>query len=133
MIGRLAGTKAQSSSENGKDSKTEKYEWVLYYAFDHKTKQNSSFQANQFQLEGPVPPDLYHRFVEFKPFVKGMFSKAGLRGRILNKALHHQHSRVYNFSNTTEYGIVKPKSEEASLQFLKWLIMMRVAVSLPTS
>jgi hypothetical protein len=26
MIGRLAGTKAQSSSENGKDSKTEKYE-----------------------------------------------------------------------------------------------------------
>lgn len=48
-----------------------------------------------------------------------MFSKAGIRGRILNKALHHQHSRVYNFSNTTEYGIVKPESEEASLQFLK--------------
>jgi hypothetical protein len=34
-------------------------------------------------------------------------------------ALHHQHNRVYNFSNSTEYGIVKPKSEEASLQFLK--------------
>ncbi len=78
-----------------------------------------SFQANQFQLQGPVPPELYHRFVEFKPFVKGMFSKAGLRGRVLNKALHHQHSRVYNFSNSTKYGIVKPKSEEASLQFLK--------------
>jgi len=103
MIGRLAGTKAPGSSENDKDVKTEKYD----------------FQANQFQLQGPVPPELYHRFVEFKPFVKGMFSKAGLRGRILNKALHHQHSRVYNFSNTTEYGVVKPKSEEASLQFLK--------------
>jgi hypothetical protein len=48
-----------------------------------------------------------------------MFSKAGLRGRVLNKALHHQHARVYNFSNTTEYGSFPPKSEEASLQFLK--------------
>lgn len=48
-----------------------------------------------------------------------MFSSAGLRGRVLNKALHHQHAQVYNFSNTTEYGTVKPKSEEAALQFLK--------------
>jgi hypothetical protein len=48
-----------------------------------------------------------------------MFSKAGIRGRILNKALHHQHSRVYNFNNSTQYGVVKPRSEEASLQFLK--------------
>jgi hypothetical protein len=66
-----------------------------------------------------VPPELYHRFVEFKPFVKGMFTGLGLRGRILNKALHHQHNRVYNFSNSTEYGEVKPRSEEATLQFLK--------------
>ncbi|EHK96050.1 hypothetical protein M7I_8270 [Glarea lozoyensis 74030] len=57
--------------------------------------------------------------MKFKPFVKGMFSKAGLRGRVLNRALHHQHASVYNFSNTTEYGIVKPRSEEASAQFLK--------------
>jgi len=110
MIGRIAGTKAPGSPSGGKkkekqgeEGKTEKYD----------------FQANQFQLQGPVPAELYHRFVEFKPFVKGMFSKAGLRGRILNKALHHQHSRVYNFSNSTEYGVVKPRSEEASLQFLK--------------
>jgi hypothetical protein len=48
-----------------------------------------------------------------------MFSKAGLRGRVLNSALHHQHARVYNFSNSTEYGIVKPRSEDAALQFLK--------------
>jgi hypothetical protein len=48
-----------------------------------------------------------------------MFSKAGLRGRVLNKALHHQHARVYNFSNSTEYGIVPPRSKEASSQFLK--------------
>jgi len=48
-----------------------------------------------------------------------MFSKRGPRGRILNKALHHQHAHVYNFSNKTEWGIVPPKSEEASLQFLR--------------
>ncbi|KAJ5032481.1 uncharacterized protein L3040_009085 [Drepanopeziza brunnea f. sp. 'multigermtubi'] len=105
MIGRIAGTKAPGSSEGSQEGgpKTEKYD----------------FQANEFQLEGPVPADLYHRFVEFKPFVKGMFSKAGLRGRVLNRALRHQHASVYNFSSTTEYGTVEPKSEEAALQFLK--------------
>ncbi|TVY23517.1 hypothetical protein LHYA1_G007300 [Lachnellula hyalina] len=104
MIGRIAGTKAPGSTvgTDGKP-KTEKYD----------------FQANQYQLQGPVPAELYHRFVEFKPFVKGMFSKAGLRGRVLNKALHHQHAHVYNFANSTEYGVVPPRSKEASLQFLK--------------
>ncbi|TEY49442.1 hypothetical protein BOTCAL_0286g00010 [Botryotinia calthae] len=92
MIGRLAGTKAPGSESGGKPQ-TEKYD----------------FQANQIQLQGPVPAELYHRFVEFKPFVKGMFSKAGLRGRVLNKALHHQHARVYNFSNSTEYGVFKAR------------------------
>lgn len=70
-------------------------------------------------MQGPVPPELYNRFVEFKPFVKGMFWNAGLRGRILNKALQHQHSRVYNFNHSTEYGVVAARSEEASLQFLR--------------
>ncbi len=66
-----------------------------------------------------MPASLYHRFVEFKPFVKGMFVKTGIRGRILNKALHHQHRHIYNYSPSTEYGIVEPKSEEASRQFLE--------------
>jgi len=48
-----------------------------------------------------------------------MFSSRGLRGRILNKALHKQHARVYNYDSTTEHGAYKPCSEEASLQFLK--------------
>ncbi|KAG9248522.1 hypothetical protein BJ878DRAFT_412519 [Calycina marina] len=110
MIGRLTGMKAPEGQEDVSGSGEEK---------DKSKAQKYDFQANQFQLQGPVPAELYHRFVEFKPFVKGMFAKAGLRGRILNHALHHQHARVYNFSNTTEHGEVKPKSEEASLQFLK--------------
>jgi hypothetical protein len=80
---------------------------------------HNSFQANQLQLQGPVPESLYHRFVEFKSFVKGMFDKTGIRGRILNTALHHQHRHVYNYSPTTEYGTLKPRSEEVSKQFLK--------------
>ncbi|KAI9734492.1 MAG: hypothetical protein M1818_006881 [Claussenomyces sp. TS43310] len=102
MIGRIAGTKNFESGPDGQGGKVERYD----------------FQANQFQLEGPVPAKLYHRFVEFKPFVKGMFSGLGLRGRVLNKALHHQYARVYNFSSTTKTGIVQPRSEEATLKFI---------------
>ncbi|RFU26730.1 hypothetical protein B7463_g9617, partial [Scytalidium lignicola] len=107
MMGRLAGTKDAKDSESGEDDpgkpKIEKYD----------------FQANQIQLQGPVPACLYHRYVEYKPIMKGMFVRTTLRGRLLNSALHHQHRRIYNYSGSTEYGIVKPKSEEASSQFLK--------------
>ncbi|KAL8874692.1 MAG: hypothetical protein Q9174_000032 [Haloplaca sp. 1 TL-2023] len=99
MIGRLAGTKAPGT---GKEGKTEKY----------------NFQANQIQLAGPVPPPLYHRYVEFKPFIAGMFNAQTLRGRILNRALHHQHGRVYNFDRYTLYGSFPSPSKEMSLQFL---------------
>lgn len=79
----------------------------------------TSFQANEIQLAGPVPPKLYHRYVEFRPLIGMMFSSHGLRGRILNKALHKQHKRVYNYDSSTEYGRFEPRSTEASLQFLK--------------
>jgi hypothetical protein len=71
------------------------------------------------QLRGPVPADLYHRYVEFKPFVKGMFSGKGIRGRILHHALHHQHSRIYNFSGSTVHGVFPEPSIEWSKRFLE--------------
>lgn len=77
-----------------------------------------SFQANQIQLQGPVPASLYHRYVEFKPFVAGMFNAKSLRGRILNRALHHQHARVYNYSRTTEYGSFPSPCTELTMKFL---------------
>ncbi|KAI4186925.1 MAG: hypothetical protein L6R41_003155 [Letrouitia leprolyta] len=100
MIGRLAGTKAPDEGKDG--AKTERY----------------NFQANQFQLAGPVPPPLYHRYVEFKPFIAGMFTSTSLQGRILNRALHHQHSRIYNYDRTTVYGSFPSPSKDMSLQFL---------------
>lgn len=71
------------------------------------------------QLQGPVPPKLYHRFVEFRPIIASIYSSAGLRGTILNKALHGQHRRVYNFNASTEYGNYDACTPEASDQFLK--------------
>ncbi|KAI4133464.1 MAG: hypothetical protein LQ338_000200 [Usnochroma carphineum] len=100
MIGRLAGTKEPGQGKDG--TTTERY----------------NFQANQFQLAGPVPASLYHRYVEFKPFVAGMFTSTSLRGRILNRALHHQHSRIYNYDRTTVYGSFPAPSKDMTLQFL---------------
>jgi hypothetical protein len=71
------------------------------------------------QLAGPVPERLYHRYVAFKPVIGLMFSSHGIRGKILNKALHKQHAKIYNFDKSTEYGIFKPCSEDATMQFLK--------------
>jgi len=78
-----------------------------------------SFPANQFQLRGPVPLDLYHRYVEFKPFVAGMFTSHSLRGRILNRALHHQYARIYNYDRSTVYGSFPAPSPAMARQFLK--------------
>ncbi|KAK8090478.1 C2 domain-containing protein [Apiospora hydei] len=76
--------------------------------------QKYDFQANEIQLQGPVPTKLYHRYVEFRPMIGMMFSRSGLRGRIL-----HKHRRIYNFDSSTEYHRFEPCTEEASLQFLK--------------
>ena len=70
------------------------------------------------QLAGPVPASLYHRYVEFRPFVKGMFTATSLRGRILHHALHHQHSRIYNYDRDTVYGSFPSPSKDMTLQFL---------------
>lgn len=53
------------------------------------------------QLQGPVPPRLYHRYVAFRPVIGSMFASTGLRGKILNTALHKQHGRIYHFDEAT--------------------------------
>lgn len=80
---------------------------------------DSSFQANEMQLAGPVPPQLRHRYVEFRPIIKRMFTARGLRGAMLHSLLHRQHARIYNFDAGTEYGLFEARSEAASLQFLR--------------
>lgn len=71
-----------------------------------------SFQANELQLCGPVPNELYHRFVDFKSFVHGMFESTGVRGRVLHKALKYQHNQLYRFDKRTETGVVDDDDDE---------------------
>ncbi|KAK3291931.1 uncharacterized protein B0H64DRAFT_330029 [Chaetomium fimeti] len=113
MIGRLAGVRVNRDEEEDAASHDGEVE------SDQRRTKKYDFQANEIQLSGPVPPELYHRYVEFRPIIGRMFSSSGLRGRILNKVLHKQHSRIYNFDSGTEYGSFPPCSEEASLQFLR--------------
>lgn len=99
LIGRIAGTKDREGEKG-----TERY----------------NFQAIQMQLRGPVPKAMYHRYVEFKPFIAGMFTDVTLRGRILNRALHHQHARIYNFDTSTIYGIFEKPCMEMTKQLLEF-------------
>lgn len=116
MIGRMMGIKVNkdvnhdTTGHEGEGAPTPQEE---------KRMQKYDFQANEIQLTGPIPPKLYHRYVEFRPIIGVLFRRSGIRGRILSKALHHQHDRIYNFDKGTEWGAVEPCSEEASLQFLK--------------
>lgn len=93
MLGRIAGRKEPDDNDNNTETEKQKSKTERY-----------NFQANQIQFRGPVPDGLYHRFVEFRPFVKQMFTSSGVRGWVLSKALHHQHARVYNFDRTTKWG-----------------------------
>lgn len=116
MIGRMTGIKVNKDETNdANDHGAER----TPTPHEERKMQKYDFQANEIQLAGPVPPRMYHRYVEFRPIIGILFRKSGLRGRILSKALHHQHERLYNFDKWTEWGLVKPCSEEASLQFLK--------------
>ncbi|KAK4615710.1 hypothetical protein CLAFUW4_10456 [Fulvia fulva] len=114
MLGRIVNIKepdqadddrgrTQSRQGNGQKKKSEQY----------------NFRANQFQLQGPVPAELYHRFVEFKPWVGRMFTSKGISGVLMGKALHHQHTRVYNFGRSTVWGhLPQGPCEEMTRKFL---------------
>ncbi|EXJ75697.1 uncharacterized protein A1O5_00204 [Cladophialophora psammophila CBS 110553] len=103
LIGRIAGTKESEQRKDGKEI------------------QRYNFQSVQMQLRGPVPADLYHRYVEFRPFVAGMFTAHTLRGRLLNRALHHQHARIYNYDKTTKYGVFQEPCPEMTKLFLDFV------------
>ncbi|CAI7647489.1 unnamed protein product [Penicillium manginii] len=105
LIGRLAGTKDRVETTDGSGKAISRY----------------NFQAIQMQLSGPVPSALYHRYVEFRPFIAGMFQAQSLRGRILHKALHHQHQRIYNFDRSTLHGVFDAPCAEFTKKFLEFV------------
>ena len=110
LLGRIANVKEPSKDDSqDRPASGEKQKNIEQY----------NFQANQMQLQGPVPAELYHRFVEFKPWVKRMFTAGGLQGIVLSKALHHQHTRVYTFGRSTIHGYFpQGPCKEMTQQFL---------------
>ncbi|KAJ4344733.1 uncharacterized protein N0V89_012477 [Didymosphaeria variabile] len=111
LLGRLLGQKSpneEGSSSAASEKKKKK-----------KKPERYNFQANQMQLRGPTPEAMYHRYVEFKPFVKAMFTAKGFRGYILSKALHHQHTRVYNFDRETAFESFPEPCKEFTQKFLE--------------
>lgn len=110
VLGRIAGVKEPEKEQTQNCPVTgEKQKSIEQY----------NFQANQMQLQGPVPSELYHRFVEFKPWVSRMFTAGGLQGIVLSKALHHQHTRVYSFGRSTAFGhFPQGPCKEMTQQFL---------------
>ena len=49
-----------------------------------------------------------------------MFQGTGFRGTILNKALHHQHERIYKYNSNTEFGTFSDgPGNDMTLQFLE--------------
>ncbi|KAI5286789.1 hypothetical protein KEM54_006507 [Ascosphaera aggregata] len=128
LIGRLVGTKT-GGNETERENQLTTYKSVLLITLLNRRVPYSviltcivfhSFQAVQLQLTGPVPWSLYHRYVEFKPFVAHMFASNNLGGFVLNRALHHQHTRIYNYDRSTMYGVCN-SLESMSKTFLEFV------------
>ena len=47
-----------------------------------------------------------------------MFESNSIRGWLLNRALHHQHSRIYNYDRNTQYGSFPQPCPEMTQKFL---------------
>lgn len=67
---------------------------------------STTFIANKLQLTGPVPRELRHRYVGYRPFIDWMFDDSGIAGRILYHGLHQQHRTVYKCDKTTVWGVI---------------------------
>ena len=50
-----------------------------------------------------------------------MFTGKSLRGWVLNRALHHQHNRIYNYDRSTHYGVIEKPSLELTKLFLDFV------------
>lgn len=93
---------------------------ILIAGHSANVTQCCSFQAIQLQLTGPVPWRLYHRYVDFKPFIGHVFTSNNIGGFVLNRALHHQHSRIYSYDRQTQYGVCD-SAESVAKKFLDFV------------
>jgi len=123
MQGRLAGTpshpednrptaqlaaKVKQTAQKATDKTKAKRDEKLHRSNnDHKGKTPPyAFEANKFQLLGTLPKDLRNKYVAYRPLIGFIFSGNGIRGWIMQRALHAQHRRIYCYDKATKYGLV---------------------------
>lgn len=84
--------------------------------------QHFSFAATKIQLPGPLPPSLVHQYVVFRPIIKTFYTKKGLLGIALNRALKHQYRTIYSYNKNTTYGVCNTEAsrEELARKFLEF-------------
>ena len=66
----------------------------------------STFVANKIQLTGPVPSELRHRYVGYKPFIDWMFKDTGIAGHLLHYGLRKQYRTIYACDKRTVWGVI---------------------------
>jgi len=91
-----------------------------------KKRTTTSFIANRLQLTGPVPTSLRHSYVGYRPFIEWMFTKRGIKGRLLHRALHNQYASIYGYGKDTEWGVAEPSDlgESARHAFARKFLRM---------
>jgi len=87
--------------------------------------QHFSFAATKIQLTGPLPPSLVHQYVVFRPIIKTFYTKKGLLGVALNRALKHQYRTIYSYNKNTTYGVCDTDANKEGLarkllEFTRW-------------
>ncbi|KAJ7614684.1 hypothetical protein DFH06DRAFT_1108470 [Mycena polygramma] len=99
LIGSMVNKKEKNPKDNANDADSQK---------DGRGSKLSAttFIANKLQLTGPVPKELRHRFVGYRPFISWMFDDAGIAGRILNHGLRKQYRTIYKHDKSTVWGVV---------------------------
>ena len=74
----------------------------------------STFVSCKLQLTGPVPTELHHHYVGYNWFIKMLYARRGLSGRLLFHSLRKQYRTIYSYDKSTLYGIVEVKEDGES-------------------
>jgi hypothetical protein len=83
--------------------------------------QRFEFCATKIQLSGPLPAVLKLQYVAFRPIIKTFYTKRGVLGIILNRALKHQYRTIYSYDKATTYGVSDPQDlARKFLEFTHW-------------
>jgi hypothetical protein len=81
---------------------------------DRQQLQRFEFVATKLQLSGPLPKELNTRYVAFRPIITTFYTKRGILGIILNRALKRQYRTVYSYDRNTTYGIARNPNKDAA-------------------